>query len=100
MCVRENNSATLLMSFYVQVELVSKVATVLLQTHYNQLVSTPSARPILSTLKEHLHKKVKVRIYLFGTTDKSGKKKSVYQQSHVLGLKSKIMLMFKVVELP
>lgn len=43
-----------------QVELVSRIATVLLQTHYNQLVSTPAARPLLTTLKDILHKKVKV----------------------------------------
>ncbi|KAF8005594.1 hypothetical protein BT93_K0018 [Corymbia citriodora subsp. variegata] len=42
-----------------KVELVSRVATVLLQTHYNQLVSTPAARPLLTTLKDILHKKVK-----------------------------------------
>lgn len=42
-----------------KVELVSRIATVLLQTHYNQLVSTPAARPLLTTLKDILHKKVK-----------------------------------------
>ncbi|KAK4750068.1 hypothetical protein SAY87_027517 [Trapa incisa] len=49
-----------------KVELVSRVATFLLQIHYNQLVSTPSARPILSTLKEHLHEKVKERKDIIG----------------------------------
>ncbi|XP_078448375.1 transducin family protein / WD-40 repeat family protein isoform X2 [Wolffia australiana] len=42
-----------------KVELVCKVATVLLQTHHNQLTATPAAKPILSALKEGIHEKVK-----------------------------------------
>lgn len=45
-----------------QIELVSKVATVLLQTHHHQLISTPSARPLLTTLKEILHERIKVTL--------------------------------------
>lgn len=43
-----------------QVELVCRVAVILLQTHYHQLISTPSARPLLSDLKDVLHARVKV----------------------------------------
>ncbi|XP_068652601.1 uncharacterized protein [Aristolochia californica] len=42
-----------------KVELVSRVATVLLQIHHNQLISTPSARPLLTQLKDLLHQRVK-----------------------------------------
>ncbi|KAI4374285.1 hypothetical protein MLD38_012296 [Melastoma candidum] len=42
-----------------KIEVVSKVATVLLQTHHHQLISTPSARPLLITLKEVLHERIK-----------------------------------------
>lgn len=42
-----------------KVELICRVAVVLLQTHYHQLISTPSARPVLSTLKDVLHARVK-----------------------------------------
>ena len=35
-----------------QVELVCRIATVLLQTHYDQLVTTPFTRPMLSILRE------------------------------------------------
>ncbi|KAL8516742.1 hypothetical protein ACS0TY_015126 [Phlomoides rotata] len=42
-----------------KVELVCRVATVLLQIHHNQLTSTVSARPILSLLKDILHARVK-----------------------------------------
>ncbi|KAL8459950.1 hypothetical protein ACS0TY_031741 [Phlomoides rotata] len=41
------------------VQLVCRVATVLLQIHHNQLTSTVSARPILSLLKDILHARVK-----------------------------------------
>ena len=33
---------------------------VLLQTHYNQLVTTPAARPLLTVLKEILYSRIKV----------------------------------------
>ncbi|KAG8376622.1 hypothetical protein BUALT_Bualt09G0082600 [Buddleja alternifolia] len=42
-----------------KVELVCRVATVLLQIHHNQLISTVSARPVLSLLKNILHPRVK-----------------------------------------
>lgn len=42
-----------------KVELVCRVTTVLLQTHYNQLTTTPAARPMLTILKDILHEKVK-----------------------------------------
>ena len=45
-----------------QVELVCRVTTVLLQTHYNQLTTTPVARPMLTVLKDILHERVKVII--------------------------------------
>jgi len=35
---------------------------VLLQTHYNQLVTTPAARPVLTVLKDILYARVKVII--------------------------------------
>ncbi|XP_048225762.1 WD repeat-containing protein 3 isoform X2 [Ricinus communis] len=41
-----------------KVELVCRVATVLLQTHYNQLVTTPAARPVLTVLKDILYARV------------------------------------------
>lgn len=43
-----------------QVELVCRVATVLLQTHHNQLVTTPAARPVVTVLKDILYARVKV----------------------------------------
>ncbi|PON49000.1 Guanine nucleotide-binding protein, beta subunit [Parasponia andersonii] len=42
-----------------KVELVCRIATVLLQTHYNQLVTTPAARPVLTVLKELLYARIK-----------------------------------------
>ncbi|KAK9124103.1 hypothetical protein Sjap_013705 [Stephania japonica] len=42
-----------------KVELVCRIATVLLQTHFNQLITTPSARPILTVLKDVLYARVK-----------------------------------------
>ncbi|OVA17951.1 WD40 repeat [Macleaya cordata] len=41
-----------------KVELVCRVATMLLQTHHNQLVTTPAARPILTILKDILYARV------------------------------------------
>ena len=43
-----------------QVELICRLAIVLLHTHYHQLISTLSARSILSELKDALHSIVKV----------------------------------------
>ena len=42
----------LLVTLCKQIELVCRIATVLLQTHYDQLVTTPFARPMLSILRE------------------------------------------------
>ncbi|XP_030493380.2 uncharacterized protein LOC115709420 [Cannabis sativa] len=42
-----------------KVELVCRISTVLLQTHYNQLITTPAARPILTVLKELLYARIK-----------------------------------------
>ncbi|PSS04617.1 WD repeat-containing protein [Actinidia chinensis var. chinensis] len=42
-----------------KVELVCRVATVLLQLHYNQLIATAAARPVLTLLKDILHARVK-----------------------------------------
>ncbi|XP_077239546.1 transducin family protein / WD-40 repeat family protein isoform X2 [Tasmannia lanceolata] len=41
------------------VELVCRITTVLLQTHHNQLISTPAARPVLTLLKDILYERVK-----------------------------------------
>uniref|UniRef100_A0A5B7CEE9 Putative WD repeat-containing protein 3 n=1 Tax=Davidia involucrata TaxID=16924 RepID=A0A5B7CEE9_DAVIN len=42
-----------------KVELVCRVATVLLQIHHNQLVTTAAARPVLTLLRDILHARVK-----------------------------------------
>ncbi|ESQ55947.1 hypothetical protein EUTSA_v10024329mg [Eutrema salsugineum] len=42
-----------------KVELVCRISTIVLQTHHNQLVTTPAARPILSVLRDILHANVK-----------------------------------------
>ncbi|XP_052173847.1 uncharacterized protein LOC127789105 [Diospyros lotus] len=42
-----------------KVELVCRVATVLLQLHHNQLIATVAARPVLTLLKDVLHSRVK-----------------------------------------
>ncbi|KAL6987316.1 Dip2/Utp12 protein [Sarracenia purpurea var. burkii] len=42
-----------------KVELVCRVATLLLQLHHNQLITTPAARPVLTLLKDILHARVK-----------------------------------------
>lgn len=42
-----------------KVELVCRVATVLLQLHHNQLIATVTARPVLTLLKDTLHARVK-----------------------------------------
>ncbi|KAL2554389.1 transducin family protein/WD-40 repeat family protein [Forsythia ovata] len=53
-------------SLPVKVELVCRVATVLLQIHHNQLVSTVAARPVLTLLKDILHARVKECKYTLG----------------------------------
>ncbi|XVF55558.1 hypothetical protein PTKIN_Ptkin06aG0045500 [Pterospermum kingtungense] len=47
-----------------KVELVCRIVTVLLQTHHSQLISTPSARPVLTVLKEFLYARVKKKLEL------------------------------------
>ncbi|PKA52792.1 Dynein assembly factor with WDR repeat domains 1 [Apostasia shenzhenica] len=42
-----------------KVELVCRITTVLLQTHHNQLITTPAAKPMLTVLKDILHSSVK-----------------------------------------
>ncbi|KAI3687841.1 hypothetical protein L1987_81544 [Smallanthus sonchifolius] len=42
-----------------KVELVCRIATVLLQLHHNQLVATTSTRPLLALLRDILHARVK-----------------------------------------
>uniref|UniRef100_A0A2N9HX64 Small-subunit processome Utp12 domain-containing protein n=1 Tax=Fagus sylvatica TaxID=28930 RepID=A0A2N9HX64_FAGSY len=42
-----------------KVELVCRVATLLLQTHHDQLVTTPAARPVLTVLKDILYARIK-----------------------------------------
>ncbi|KAI7751522.1 hypothetical protein M8C21_022434, partial [Ambrosia artemisiifolia] len=42
-----------------KVELVCRIATVLLQVHHNQLVATASTRPLLALLRDILHARVK-----------------------------------------
>lgn len=42
-----------------KIELICRIATMLLQTHYNQLVSTQAARPVLTALKEILYARIK-----------------------------------------
>ncbi|TYH77185.1 hypothetical protein ES332_D04G135500v1 [Gossypium tomentosum] len=42
-----------------KVELVCRIVTVLLQIHHSQLISTPSARPVLAALKEIIYPRVK-----------------------------------------
>lgn len=42
-----------------KIELVCRIATVILQSHYSQLTATAAARPMLTCLKDFLHGKVK-----------------------------------------
>ncbi|XP_021288979.1 WD repeat-containing protein 3 [Herrania umbratica] len=42
-----------------KVELVCRIVTMLLRMHHSQLISTPSARPVLTVLKEILYASVK-----------------------------------------
>lgn len=42
-----------------KVELVCRIATILLQTHHNQLITTHAARPVLIILKDILYDRVK-----------------------------------------
>ncbi|XP_023544503.1 WD repeat-containing protein 3-like [Cucurbita pepo subsp. pepo] len=42
-----------------KVELICRISTVLLQTHHNQLVTTPAARPALTILRDILYARIK-----------------------------------------
>lgn len=42
-----------------KIELICRVAVVLLQTHHNQLITTPAARPVLTILKDIFHARIK-----------------------------------------
>ncbi|XP_054817834.1 uncharacterized protein LOC129317543 isoform X1 [Prosopis cineraria] len=46
-------------SYSDKVELVCRISTLLLQIHYNQLVTTPAARHVLTVLSDILYKRVK-----------------------------------------
>ncbi|KAL5065667.1 hypothetical protein RYX36_027404 [Vicia faba] len=53
-------------SYSDKVELVCRIGTLLLQTHYNQLLATPSARPILTAFGDIFYERVKVWKDVFG----------------------------------
>ena len=55
----------LISAITLQVELVCRVCLVLLQTHHNQLTTTPAARSVLTELKDILYSRVKVSFDLF-----------------------------------
>ena len=50
----------LLVTLCKQVELVCRIAIVLLQMHHNQAITTPSTRLVLSILRDILYERVKV----------------------------------------
>ncbi|RZC21379.1 WD repeat-containing protein 3 isoform B [Glycine soja] len=55
-------------SYSDKVELVCRIGTLLLQTHYNQLLATPAARPILTVFSDIFYERVKVnmlRVFMF-----------------------------------
>nr|KYP71005.1 WD repeat-containing protein 3 [Cajanus cajan] len=53
-------------SYSDKVELVCRIGTLLLQTHYNQLLSTPAARPILTVFSDIFYERVKGWKDIFG----------------------------------
>ncbi|KAK7337130.1 hypothetical protein VNO77_17690 [Canavalia gladiata] len=53
-------------SYSDKVELVCRIGTLLLQTHYNQLLTTPAARPILTVFSDIFYEKVKGWKDIFG----------------------------------
>lgn len=55
--------------FVLQIELVCRVCTFLVQIHYNQLLSTLAARLVLSELEE-IYPRVKVIVMLHIRTEK------------------------------
>ncbi|MCI14749.1 WD repeat-containing protein 3-like [Trifolium medium] len=46
-------------SYSDKVELVCRIGALLLQTHYNQLLSTPAARPVLTAFSDIFYERVK-----------------------------------------
>jgi hypothetical protein len=71
-CVTSHTTHNILISPFflisaitLQVELVCRVCLVLLQTHHNQLTTTPAARSLLTELKDILYSRVKVGFDLF-----------------------------------
>ncbi|CAJ2650069.1 unnamed protein product [Trifolium pratense] len=53
-------------SYSDKVELVCRIGTLLLQTHYNQLLSTPAARPVLIAFSDIFYERVKGWKDIFG----------------------------------
>ncbi|KAK7396602.1 hypothetical protein VNO78_17727 [Psophocarpus tetragonolobus] len=53
-------------SYSDKVELVCRIGTLLLQTHYNQLLATPAARPILTVFSDIFYERVKGWKDIFG----------------------------------
>ncbi|XP_027349574.1 WD repeat-containing protein 3 [Abrus precatorius] len=53
-------------SYSDKVELVCRIGTLLLQTHYNQLLTTPAARPILTVFSGIFYERVKGWKDIFG----------------------------------
>lgn len=53
-------------SYSDKVELVCRIGTLLLQTHYNQLLSTPAARPVLTDFSDIFYERVKGWKDIFG----------------------------------
>ncbi|KAE9621797.1 putative transcription factor WD40-like family [Lupinus albus] len=53
-------------SYSDKIELVCRIGTLLLQTHYNQLLSTPAARPVLTAFSDIFYERVKGWKDIFG----------------------------------
>ncbi|KAJ1418923.1 WD40/YVTN repeat-like-containing domain superfamily [Sesbania bispinosa] len=53
-------------SYSEKVELVCRIGTLLLQTHYNQLLATPAARPVLTVFSDIFYERVKGWKDIFG----------------------------------
>ncbi|XP_057721128.1 uncharacterized protein LOC130935409 [Arachis stenosperma] len=53
-------------SYSDKVELICRIGTLLLQTHYNQLLTTPAARPILTAFSDIFYEHVKGWKDIFG----------------------------------
>ncbi|KAE9590893.1 putative small-subunit processome, Utp12 protein [Lupinus albus] len=53
-------------SYSDKIELVCRIGTLLLQTHYNQLLSMPAARPVLTASSDIFYERVKGWKDIFG----------------------------------